>query len=404
MEPRERRILIVTSFGHFLSHFNMLVFPAVVLPLVSRLGMDMADVLRLSFWMYLCFGLSAMPWGLVGDRWNAVRLMRLFFLGAGLCGLASAYWMDHPAVFAASLAGVGLFSGIYHPIGLGMITKGVKRMSVALGYNGMFGSLALVLAPFIGGLLNWGWGPRAVFWFMGGLNLLGLLLMVSHTSDDAEEERSSAGTGERNYIGPFLCLLGAVMLAGIAYRGATVILPAYLELKNKGLLDALTGMLGWVPSGNLVATIMAAFIYLPGILAQYVGGRVAERFNTGYSYLTAHLLSIPAVLLIARMQDLSLLFVALIYFFFLMGMQPIENTLVARFTPKRFHHSAFGFKFVLTFGVGALAVRLVAGIEGRFGIEAVFTVLGIVTAMIVVFIVGMIRVSRGSNTVSQSKV
>ena len=401
MEPRERRILIVTSFGHFLSHFNMLVFPAVVLPLVSRLGMEMADVLRLSFWMYLCFGLSAMPWGLVGDRCSAVRLMRLFFLGAGLCGLASAYWIDRPALFAFCLAGVGLFSGIYHPIGLGMITKGVRRMSVALGYNGMFGSMALALAPFIGGLLNWGWGPRAVFWFMGGLNLLGLFLMVSHPADEAEEERSSVGDDGRNYIGPFLFLLGAVMLAGIAYRGATVILPAYLELKNKGLPDALNGVIGWVPSGNLVATIMAAFIYLPGILAQYVGGRIAERFDTGYSYLIAHLLSIPAVLLIARAQDLSLLFTALIYFFFLLGMQPIENTLVARFTPKRFHHSAFGFKFVLTFGVGALAVRLVAGIEGRFGIEAVFTVIGIVTALIVAFIVGMIRVSRKSNTVSQ---
>ena len=51
---------------------------------------------------------------------------------------------------------------------------------------------------------------------------------------------------------------------------------------------------------------------------------------------------------------------------------PIENTLVARFAPKRFHHSAFGAKFVLTFGVGALAVKGVAAIETGYDIETVF--------------------------------
>ena len=44
MNPRDRRILVVTCFGHFMSHFNMLVFPAVVLPLAARLNMDMAQV------------------------------------------------------------------------------------------------------------------------------------------------------------------------------------------------------------------------------------------------------------------------------------------------------------------------------------------------------------------------
>jgi hypothetical protein len=50
----------------------------------------------------------------------------------------------------------------------------------------------------------------------------------------------------------------------------------------------------------------------------------------------------------------------------------MENTLVAKFTPRRFHHSAFGTKFVLTFGVGALAVKIAGALESNFHIEAVF--------------------------------
>jgi hypothetical protein len=45
---RERQILVNTCFGHFMSHFNMLAFPAVVIPLTGLLKMDIAGVLAIS--------------------------------------------------------------------------------------------------------------------------------------------------------------------------------------------------------------------------------------------------------------------------------------------------------------------------------------------------------------------
>ena len=146
---RERRILMVTCYGHFLSHFNMLAFPAILLPLASRLEMPMAGVLGLSFWMYMLFGLTALPWGLVADRWKASPLMILFFSGSGVCGLIAAVTMDYPVALSISLAGIGLFSGIYHPAGLGLISKEIRRVSVGMGYNGMFGNLGLATAPLL---------------------------------------------------------------------------------------------------------------------------------------------------------------------------------------------------------------------------------------------------------------
>jgi MFS family permease len=58
----------------------MLVFPALVLPLASQLGMELSQILNLSFWMYLLFGLTALPWGLAADRWGPRPLLVLFFL------------------------------------------------------------------------------------------------------------------------------------------------------------------------------------------------------------------------------------------------------------------------------------------------------------------------------------
>ncbi len=48
----------------------MLVFPAIVLPLTKRLDMEMSGVLGISFWMYLLFGCTALPWGMIADRWG----------------------------------------------------------------------------------------------------------------------------------------------------------------------------------------------------------------------------------------------------------------------------------------------------------------------------------------------
>jgi hypothetical protein len=388
MTRSEHNVLITTCFGHFLSHFNMLVFPAVVLPLAHRLDMPLASVLGISFWMYLLFGLTALPWGIAADRVGANTLMRLYYAGAGICGIAAAGWIDSPDRLAAALAGIGLFSGIYHPTGLGMISKHVSRVSVGMGINGMFGNLGLATAPLMAGVVTWVWGPRAAYLLLGALNLIGLATMTLLPLPAAGAGPAKAGQGNGSH--GFMILLVAMMLGGIAYRGATVILPAYFELRNAGLFAWLSQTLPTGLSANLVATMITSAIFLVGMFGQYLGGRVAERFSLPYSYLVFHLITIGPAFLMARAADLPLILLALIYFFFLLGMQPIENTLVSLLTPARWRHAAFGMKFVLTFGVGALAVKGVGAIERSAGLMWVYPALGCVSIVLVLSIAGLI--------------
>jgi len=383
MNPQERRILIISCFGHFMSHFNMLVFPALLLPLTARLDLDMSQVLGLSFWMYLLFGLTALPWGMAADRWGAKPLMLLFFLGAGLSGVAAATRIDTPMALSIALAGMGLFSGIYHPIGLGMISKGVDRMSMALGYNGMFGNLGLATAPLMAGIINWLWGPGVVYLVLGALNLLGLVLMMAFPLTEPKQQGQWVAKEGEGILRAFLILMMAVILGGIAYRGSTVIMPAYFELKNQVIFQKLSDLWTGELSSNLVATATTSFIFLVGITGQYAGGRAAERFEPRRSYLVFHAVIIPAAFLMAIASDIPLVVLAFIYFFFMLGAQPAENTLVARFTPRRLHHSAYGTKFILTFGVGAFAVKMVGGIQGIWGIEAAFPALGMISIALV---------------------
>ncbi len=384
MTPNERNVLITTCFGHFLSHFDMLVFPAVVLPLSVQLNLPLAEVLGISFWMYLLFGLTALPWGLAADRLGAKLLMGTYYAGAGICGLAAAVWIESPGLLASALAGIGLFSGIYHPAGLGLISKQITRVSYGMGINGMFGNLGLATAPLMAGVVSWIWGPQAAYLVLGGCNLLGLAVMSvlplpTETHGTSTAKADNGGRG-------FIILLVAMMLGGIAYRGATVILPAYFELRNQGIFEWLTQQLPAGLSANLVATTITSAIFLVGMLGQYMGGRTAERFSLPHSYLVFHLITIPLAFLMARAVDMPLVMLALVYFFFLLGMQPIENTLVSRLTPARWRHSAFGMKFVLTFGMGALAVKGVQVIEKTAGILWVYPSLGCVSIALVISI------------------
>ena len=218
----------------------MLVFPALVLPLAGILRLDLAQVLQLSFLQYLLFGVSALPWGMVADRWAGRPLMVLMFLGASLSGFAAAFWIEDPGRLWLALGALGLFSGIYHPIGMGLISKGVKRLNVAMGYNAMFGGLGLVVAPAATGVVNWVWGPRAAYLLVGAINLVGIALPALLPLTRFQHTEKGPAESGNGFLGAFIILLTANMLAGMAYTGSTVILPAYLELKSLAVLQALS--------------------------------------------------------------------------------------------------------------------------------------------------------------------
>ncbi len=384
MTPKERSILTVACYGHFLSHFNMLVFPAILLPLSAKLGMDMGQTLGLSFWMYLLFGVTALPWGILADRFGPRPLLILFYLGAGCCGFLAAVNMGNPFLLSICLAGIGIFSGIYHPAGLGWIAKEIKQTSRAMSYNGMSGNLGLATAPILAGSVNYLWGATAVYMVVGALNLCGLIF-IYFAGNGRERDLSGkqATVKKTRSLTPFLILLVAMMLGGVVYRAVSITLPAYFELQNQDLYQSFLNIAGSFGSANVFATLVTSLIYLVGMMGQYCGGRAGETMDLGKGYLLFHLITIPAAIAMALTTNIPLIFFAMVHSFFLLGMQPIENTLVARLSPPQLHSSAYGLKFILTFGVGAVSVQMVGSIKETFGFNSVYFALAMVSSLLV---------------------
>ncbi|MDJ0624267.1 MAG: MFS transporter, partial [Desulfocapsaceae bacterium] len=335
----------------------MLVFPAVLIPLSTRLELSLVETLSLSFWMYLLFGVSALPWGMLADKISARLLLMIFYIGAGGAGLLAAVSLGNPKLLGFALTGIGLFSGIYHPVGLGWIARDIENTSLAMGYNGMFGNLGLAVAPLAAGLINYSIGLEAVYLCVGLLNLSGVVLLLKAKNNRSKKSIEANSRYQQNSsLLPFIILLFAMMLGGIVYRGTSVTLPAYFQLSNAQLFEGIKHLFGGIGTENVVATILTSAIYFFGMAGQFFGGKIGEQYELRRSYCLFHIITVPAALAMAMTSNIPLIGFAMVHSFFLLGMQPIENTLVSRLAPPGLMSSAYGLKFILTFGVGALSV------------------------------------------------
>ena len=72
---------------------------------------------------------------------------------------------------------------------------------------------------------------------------------------------------------------------------------------------------------------------------------------------------------------------------------PVENILIARYTPSRYHGLGFGAKFVVAFGASPLAILLIAWVRKATGsLELLF--LGLAGVAVVITVVALLLPSR----------
>lgn len=398
----EKKIIISTSVAHYFTHFYELLFPSLAIPLVLSLQMELTEVLKLSFLMYLLYGVGALPWGFFADRYGNTRSLVIFFLGTGIGSILTSFSVSQGGL-VFTLAIIGFFASISHPAGLGLISIGMKNRGVALGINGMGGNLGLVSAPFIAGLLNWLVGWKLTFFLIGVISVLcGIFTAVVKIDETpiqgAVQNREEGPNNSNHYMKYFLILCAAMTLAGFSYRMNAIILPAYLEFKAGFLWNFLKGfdISNLQGAKTMAATLLVSFVYIISTVGQLIAGKLADRYDLRWLYLGFHGVSIPFLISMGILNDQLLIISASLYVFFALGMQPIENSLVAKYTPKRWRSTSYGIKFILTFGVGSLGVYAVSWIKNSYNLETVYFISGAIVFTLVFLVSFLIWSSRGT--------
>ncbi|MEI6557580.1 MAG: MFS transporter [Rhodospirillaceae bacterium] len=355
MTDLSARLSIGFSYlGHTVMHVLTALYLTVVLALVPAWHLGYDELIRVWTLGSLMIGLGAPLAGWLGDRWSDTRMMVVFFWLTG-GGSIAAGLADEPFSLMLALAALGLGGSIYHPVGMSWLIKNSASRGTALGIQGLFGSAGVASAALVAGtltdLISW----RAAFIIPGALSVAaGIALAACHTfglvTDRKADLTPLPRTSRSDAVRAFIVLSLTMTAGGLMWNAVMVAMPKWF---HDGLGDLMGGSTFGV--GGLVTVI-----YLAGALPQLWGGRLADRFQGRSLYSFCLLLQVPMALLASAALGAPMLVLALVMVSCQNLQIPIENLLLARFTPGRYRGLAYGAKFILTFGVGPLAVQLAA--------------------------------------------
>ena len=348
--------------AHSYSHLVAPIFYIVVLVLEPEFGLTHGQAVLLFLAGNTLFGVAAPLAGWLGDRWSAVGMMTLFFLGTG-GGMVMTGVAETPMMIAVWLAVTGFFASIYHPVGMAWLVRNAVNRGTALGINGMFGGFGPAAAALMTGALITAFGWRAAFVVPGiAVALTGITffaLIAKGEIVELKEDRRVDPPASRSDTMRVIGVLALTMICnGLIYQATQAGLP---KLFDERVLD-------FSSDGAMGLSAMVAIVYGTAGVTQIFAGWLADRFPLKNVYQIAFLLQAPALLLASQISGPALVIVAIAMAATNSGTLPAENCLVARYAPSGRRGLAYGMKFVFAIGItGGFGIIMEGGLYDLTG-------------------------------------
>ena len=352
------RLVLLVSLAHALVHIFEHSFACVEQLVVSDEQFDIASEMRrqtsgqLGSTLRLPFGLCAMLAGWLADRYGSKRLLLIYLVGGSSAALL-ACWSPTLGAMYASMFVLGMFASIYHPAGVSLITHHTtpENRSLALGYHGILGAAGTAAGPFLAGaVLATGttWRQYYLALTVPGI-LLALILRSMLSDEDGTVRHEPNGDGQPHpeddtHWGAYVTLLFVTSLAGIVYAGILNFLPRYLDQ---------TGLDFGIPKASLRNYLTGSVLAL-GAIGQYTAGKMARPSTLEALMAGSFLATAPFVFWMGVAQGPVRLWAAGGFAALFFMHQPLFNSLVAKYVPRRRRSLCFGLSFSIGFGVGSI--------------------------------------------------
>jgi MFS family permease len=372
--PSSRRVIAFINAGHVLDHLFMLIFPTAVLGMEADFAKPYSELIALALGGFIAFGAGSLPAGWLGDRWSRRNMMAVFFLGIGAAGIATGCAMNL-AELAVGLMTIGLFAAIYHPVGTAMLVGHAERVGRAIGINGVWGNLGVACAALVTGVITEWLGWRWAF-ILPGLSALaaGLayLALVPNEANRGLRLTARAGRLPRAVIvRAFAVLILATLCGGIVFNATTLALPKLIAER----LPQLAG-------STFAVGLLVCAIYVVGALSQLVMGRLIDRHPLKVGFLAIALFQAPLLLATGLASGWIVVAAAAGMIFTIFGQVTFNDGMVARYAGDAWRARVYAVRYLLSFGVSAAAVPLVALLHAHGGFEALFEVLAVLGLLV----------------------
>lgn len=358
------KILLISSLGHALTHFFIMLLPVLALPIAHDFGMSFGQVVSLSVLATILFGVGSLPAGWLADRWSHQGMMVIFFIGLGLAGIMAGL-ATTPLELMITLSLIGLFASIYHPVGTAWLLDAIaSQKGKALGINSWAGNLGVAATAIVAGFLSEFFSWRAVFIMPGLLSIIMgvILLVVIHKKTNGTKKAAIKPTiaeaPSRKAHPQALVILTILMIAsGLVYQALTTAFPSMLFEKFQtpfSQLDLTTGF--WISLAYIIAGS-----------AHLLGGHLIDRYSAKWVYLMFYTLQVPILLMATAFTSMSFWVVMTMSLFLHLGSTPAEKMMITDFAPKNRRATTLGTRFMIGVGIGALGTPLVGYIHDISG-------------------------------------
>ena len=394
MTRDEKRIVSLMGCSHALNHGFFLIYPAVLLLLQKEFSIDYLNLGLIGNIMNLTYGLGALPVGLIYNRLGPKRLYLLCFLGLSLASIGVGI-SSNLLHFAVGLAFLGAAGSIYHPLANALITGKVREYGKALGLHGSAGNLGLATAPFMVGLFasRFGWRCAYLWFALPGIALSVWALFVDMSLRKEIEKRDPTSSrmvlsqSLKNYLSlPLICLYLINIMINFSFVGSITFLPACLAKQTSFHLFSLDNV--------AIGGMLSAIVLFMGVFGQFIGGILSQKLHLERRFLLVNILSFPFILAMSFTTNLLLLFFGLIFFFLNFFLQPMSNTLLARYTTLEMRGTAFGIFFFVAFGLGSFASTVSGFIAQEFGLKWVFSGIGGSVLLLILLSSFLLRIKK----------
>ena len=373
---------LLLNVAHALDHMFLLVFATAVGAIAADFGIARwEDLMPYGVGAFFLFGLGSLPSGRLGDHWGRRKMMLVFFFGMGASMLLVAS-THGPWQLALALTLMGLFSSIYHPVGIPMLVRGSPRPGLTIGVNGLAGNLGVALSAAATGFLVKYAGWRAAFAVPALIAIASGIAFARVAPEELEPPAKRRATQDE-LPAPQLARIFAVLTI------ASVTASLLFNFTTNGNGALLRERLSGIVSDPAALGTLLALVYVAGSLAQIVVGSLIDRVPLKMLYLGIVALQVPLFALAALAQGWMLYALMIAFMIAVFGAIPFTDAMIVRYVDDRMRSRVSGMRLTVAFGVSSLAVWLLGPIvkaAGFASLLAAMACIALVTLLAIAFL------------------